>query len=770
MTPSTSTAVATAASPSQSSSLKSSPAPITLPHAATLPPSAYLLHPTLHPAASLLLVPTSLHKSLSLPQPGSLISLNGRLATLYLTERFLSTLSSSPPISLLSAALSVSLSHPLSLHSIRPPTLSLVVLAPLFPSIPTSRAQSVARLASQALRGRDALPGDVLPLARGLFAVVVRVEGAGLVGRSTKVAVQLGGPPRTARVPPALGAAARAHWTSEQFCRARDRVAELDACVKQKAAVVAVAGLARDVQDVLTAYAAAAPVLRVDGREKLGKVGDGLVAARETAPSGVVVCAAEDGVDPAVAGLLLNAACAEAPLADEDGQERVQVTVVFTCEEVAGLPPAVRVRVEAEVVVPAATEAERRQSVREGVPEGVEEAHVEEMARMSTGFARAEVAGLASVYSDCGIIACRDAVQLFGKGKLTVDAGGVTWGDIGGLTAPKEQILELVDLSPPVGEEADDGEMVVNTNRRVGVLLYGPPGTGKTLLARAVAGECGCSFISVKGPELLDMYVGESEKHVREVFARASAAAPCVVFFDELDALAPARGRGADSGGVADRVVSQLLAELDGIVARNDVFIIAASNRPDLVDPGLLRPGRLDKMIYVSMPVSRKEQEAILKAQTRKFRLEGEVDFAKVLEYAPPPPTLSGADLYSLAAGAWMHAAKEMVRKQLSRDEEKGGEEKSQDGDPIERALRQAVDWVDKGEIYKGWSSDVKDDEEKKPEVNGVVEDKKDDASASPVKVSEEDLIAAAKELKPSLNSRQLQEYEDLRIRIETGV
>lgn len=752
--------------------MRSSPAPVTLPHAATLPPSAYILHPTLHPAASLLLIPTSLHESLSLPQPGSLVTVNGRLATLYLTERFLSTLSSAPPISLLSPSLSGSLSHSLSLRSIRPPTLSLVVLATLFPSIPTSRAQAVARLASRALRARDAFPDDVLPLARGVFVVVVRVEGVGLVGRSTKIAVQLGGPPRTAQVPPALAAAARACWTSEQFCRARDRVAELDACVKLKAAVVAVAGLARDVKDVLTAYAAAAPVTRVDGREKLSKVGDALLAARDTSPPCVVVCAAEDGVDPAVAGLLLNTACAEVPLADEDGQQHVQFTVVFTCEEVAGLPPAVRVRVEAEVVVPAATEAERRQLLREGVAEGVEEAHVEEMARMSTGFARAEVAGLASVYSDGGITACRDAVQLFGKGKLTVDAGGVTWGDIGGLTAPKEQILELVDLPRPGGEEGDDGEEV-NMNRRVGVLLYGPPGTGKTLLARAVAGECGCSFISVKGPELLDMYVGESEKHVREVFARAAAAAPCVVFFDELDALAPARGRGADSGGVADRVVSQLLAELDGIVARNDVFIIAASNRPDLVDPGLLRPGRLDKMIYVSMPVSRKEQEAILRAQTRKFRLEGEVEFAKVLEYAPPPPTLSGADMYSLAAGAWMHAAKEVVSRQLTRDEENqrnGDEEKTDYDDPIERALRQAVDWVDKGEIYRGWPSDTKNDEEKKPEANGVVQDKKDEANASPVKVSQEDFISAAKELKPSLNSRQLQEYEDLRIRIETGV
>lgn len=129
----------------------------------------------------------------------------------------------------------------------------------------------------------------------------------------------------------------------------------------------------------------------------------------------------------------------------------------------------------------------------------------------------------------------------------------------------------------------------------VGILLYGPPGTGKTLLAKAVATSCALNFFSVKGPELLNMYIGESEANVRKVFQRARDAKPCVIFFDELDSVAPKRGNHGDSGGVMDRIVSQLLAELDGIAggdAGADVFVIGATNRPDLLDPALLRPGR----------------------------------------------------------------------------------------------------------------------------------------------------------------------------------
>lgn len=139
---------------------------------------------------------------------------------------------------------------------------------------------------------------------------------------------------------------------------------------------------------------------------------------------------------------------------------------------------------------------------------------------------------------------------------------------------------------------------------RTGLLFYGPPGTGKTLLAKAIATECQMNFISVKGPELLNMYVGESEKNVRQVFDNARENLPCIVFFDELDSLAPARGKSADSSKVMDRIVAQLLTEIDGIGKKPGLFTIGATNRPDLLDSALLRTGRFDKMIYLGVPVS----------------------------------------------------------------------------------------------------------------------------------------------------------------------
>jgi len=138
--------------------------------------------------------------------------------------------------------------------------------------------------------------------------------------------------------------------------------------------------------------------------------------------------------------------------------------------------------------------------------------------------------------------------------------------------------------------------------RRSGLLLFGPPGSGKTLLAKAIANECSMNFISIKGPELLNMYVGESEKNIREVFERGRSNPPCCIFFDEIDALAPARSKNSDQGNVTDRIVAQFMTEMDGVTKGNSLIVIASENRPDLVDPSLLRPGRFDKIIYVGMP------------------------------------------------------------------------------------------------------------------------------------------------------------------------
>ncbi|XP_054460043.1 peroxisomal ATPase PEX6 isoform X2 [Anoplopoma fimbria] len=229
----------------------------------------------------------------------------------------------------------------------------------------------------------------------------------------------------------------------------------------------------------------------------------------------------------------------------------------------------------------------------------------------------------------------------------------VRWEDVGGLQQVKKEILDTVQL--PLQRP----ELLSLGLSRTGVLLYGPPGTGKTLLAKAVATECSMTFLSVKGPELINMYVGQSEENIREVFCRARSAAPCVVFFDELDSLAPSRGRSGDSGGVMDRVVSQLLAELDALQSAVGVFVIGATNRPDLLDQSLLRPGRFDKLVYVGINEDRASQLQVLQAILRKFQLDSSVDLQQVVDSCPAHMT--GADLYALCSDAMTAAIKRKI-------------------------------------------------------------------------------------------------------------
>lgn len=190
----------------------------------------------------------------------------------------------------------------------------------------------------------------------------------------------------------------------------------------------------------------------------------------------------------------------------------------------------------------------------------------------------------------------------------------VGWSDVGGLSHVKDAVMETIQLPLSRPELFAKG-----MKKRSGILFYGPPGTGKTLLAKAIATEFSLNFFSVKGPELLNMYIGESEANVRRVFQRARDARPCVVFFDELDSVAPKRGNQGDSGGVMDRIVSQLLAELDGMSDGGEgVFVIGATNRPDLLDQALLRPGRFDKMLYLGVSDTHEKQQTILEALSRK--------------------------------------------------------------------------------------------------------------------------------------------------------
>jgi transitional endoplasmic reticulum ATPase len=196
-----------------------------------------------------------------------------------------------------------------------------------------------------------------------------------------------------------------------------------------------------------------------------------------------------------------------------------------------------------------------------------------------------------------------------------------------------------------------------NTTPPSGVLLHGPPGTGKTLLARAIAGESGVNFIHVAGPELLDRYVGESEKSVREVFERARQAAPAIVFFDEIDAIAANRDAMGSDSGVGERVVSQLLTELDRLVDNPNVVVLAATNRKDALDPALLRPGRLESHVLVPDP-DVDARRAILGVHTREKPLADDVDLD---ELAAHMDGLSGADIQAVCREATMRAIEEVA-------------------------------------------------------------------------------------------------------------
>lgn len=239
--------------------------------------------------------------------------------------------------------------------------------------------------------------------------------------------------------------------------------------------------------------------------------------------------------------------------------------------------------------------------------------------------------------------------------EVLVQIPDVTWDDVGGLESLKEELYEAVEW-PLKHKEAFEYTDVATPK---GILLYGPPGTGKTLIAKAVAHTSESNFISIKGPELLSKWVGESEKGVREIFRKARQAAPCIIFLDELDSLAPSRSSGSSDSNVTERVVSQLLTEIDGLEELHDVLIIGATNRVDLIDSALLRPGRFDRIIEVPLPDT-KGRENIFKIHTRKKPLAEGIDFAKLVQLTNG---FSGAEIEGLCNRAAMSSIRRYVDK-----------------------------------------------------------------------------------------------------------
>ena len=252
--------------------------------------------------------------------------------------------------------------------------------------------------------------------------------------------------------------------------------------------------------------------------------------------------------------------------------------------------------------------------------------------------------------------------------EVLIETPNVKWEDIGGLEELKMQLKEAVEL--PLKNPQAFARLGIKPPK--GILMYGPPGCGKTLLAKAVAKESEANFILVKGPELLNKFVGESEKGVRKVFERARQVAPCIIFFDEIDSIAPRRGTDIGSQ-VTERVVNSILAEMDGLEDLHDVVILAATNRPDLIDPALLRPGRFDRIIATSVP-DKKTRLEIFKIHTKNMPLTKNVNLEKLAEMTE---NFNGADIQGLCREAALNAlrldpnAKEVTMKDFEKVLEK---------------------------------------------------------------------------------------------------
>ncbi|WP_247009018.1 CDC48 family AAA ATPase [Halorientalis litorea] len=349
-------------------------------------------------------------------------------------------------------------------------------------------------------------------------------------------------------------------------------------------------------------------------------------------------------------------------------EDRGQVVVIGATNRVDAIDPALRRggRFDREIEIGVPDESGRREVLdvhTRGMPLG-EDVDLDRLAARTHGFVGADVQSLVTEAAMEALRRTRDdpvvsredferalaAVDPSAMREYVAESPDVSFADVGGLDGVKRRLREAVQWPLSYADLFE----ATNTDPPSGVLLYGPPGTGKTLLARALAGESEVNFVHVAGPELLDKYVGESEKAVREVFDRARQAAPSIVFFDEIDAIAGTRGEASET---SERVVSQLLTELDGLADNPTMVVLAATNRRDALDPALLRPGRLEEHVEVPNP-DREARTEILAVHARGKPLGEDVDLDHV---AAETAGYSGADLAALVRGASMRAIREVA-------------------------------------------------------------------------------------------------------------
>jgi len=273
---------------------------------------------------------------------------------------------------------------------------------------------------------------------------------------------------------------------------------------------------------------------------------------------------------------------------------------------------------------------------------------------LQSGYRAGQLETLRRVGAD-DFAAARVRVRPSAMREMTVEVPRVSWDDVGGLADVKQRLKEAVQWAHTHQEALER----VGAKVPRGVLLYGPPGCSKTLLVRAVAHESGLNFLSVKGPELFSKWVGESEKALKKLFAQARAAAPSVVFFDEIDGLATSRGAGGEGGSdVSERVLNQLLHEVDGFQPLHGVAVVAATNRPDLLDPALLRPGRFDRLVYVPAPKDASARVEILQVHLRSTPLGSDVSLEQLADVTAG---YTGADLAAVCREAGLAALEESL-------------------------------------------------------------------------------------------------------------